>query len=44
MRAGVKARASVRVRVMVSFKVRAGPESRASVSVRLWLGPGLWQG
>ena len=35
------ARASVRFRVMVSFKVRVGAESRASVSVMLWLVPGL---
>ena len=36
--------ASVRVRVMISFRVRAVAESRASVSVRFWLGPGLGEG
>ena len=41
VRAGAKSRASVRVRVTVSFRVRAVAESRASVSVRHWLGPGL---
>ena len=44
VRAGAKARASVRVKVTVSFRVRAVAESRASVSVRLWIGPGLGQG
>ena len=41
VRAGAKSRASVRVRVTVSFSVRAGAESRPSDSVRVWLGPGL---
>ena len=44
VRAGAKARSSVKFRVMVNFRVRAGAESRASVNVRLWLGPGLGLG
>ena len=35
VRAGAKARASVRARVMFSFRVRAGAECRASFSFRL---------